>query len=119
MVLLGNSAHTIHNNAAQGFNLGLRDAAGLAEIVRTAVIKDDDPGTREVLDSYLALRRDDQARVIRFTDMLATSFYNNHPGKIFIRDIGMMLTDLVLPVKYSVMKQNMGLWQRQPLVVRQ
>ena len=37
LILLGNSAHTIHPNAAQGFNLGLRDVAGLTECIYSAL----------------------------------------------------------------------------------
>jgi len=115
-LLLGNAAHTIHPNGAQGFNLGLRDAAGLAEILLQSQATD--PGDPHLLQEYLNLRREDQRRVIRFTDRLAELFYNDDPLRILARDTGMLLTDLVPALKRAFMYRAMGLDGRQPSIVR-
>ena len=55
-VLVGNAAQTIHPIGAQGFNLGLRDALTLAELVAAAA----DPGAAELLARYAARRAPDR-----------------------------------------------------------
>jgi 2-octaprenyl-6-methoxyphenol hydroxylase len=111
-LLLGNAAHTLHPNGAQGFNLGLRDAAGLAEVLSAG--EADDPGAEHLLAAYEALRRGDQQRVIRFTDRLAGLFYNDDPALILARDTGMLLTDLLPGLKRAFIRRATGLAGRQP-----
>jgi len=113
LVLLGNAAHTVHPNAAQGFNLGLRDVAALAEQLATAA----DPGARESLAAWCAARRRDQERVLRFTDGLARLFSSNRPERIILRDSGMLLTDLLPGLKRGLMRRAMGINGRQPQLV--
>ena len=84
VVLLGNSAHTIHPNGAQGFNLCLRDVAGLAEQLIPAIRRGDDTGSRQLLDAYEVARRPDQQRVIRFTDRLTKLFYNHEYPSVIV-----------------------------------
>ena len=115
VLLLGNAAHTLHPNGAQGFNLGLRDVAGLAEHLAAAAHTD--PGARHLLEDYVASRRADQRRILRFSDGLATLFYNNHPAKILLRDTGMLLTDLLPGLKKEIMRLGMGMAGRQPALV--
>jgi len=115
LLLLGNAEHTVHPNAAQGFNLGLRDAAALAEHLSGAAAVD--PGARELLEAYHASRRRDQDRVLRFTDGLAQLFYNNRPERIVLRDAGMLITDLLPGLKRGLMRRAMGLGGRQPGLV--
>lgn len=117
MVFLGNAVHTIHPNGAQGFNLCLRDVAGLAETVFVAVQNGQDIGSFDVLESYFHLRQADQQRVIRFSDGLAELFYKPGPARVLARNMGMLLTDLVPAVKKEFVKQAMGLSGRQPRLV--
>lgn len=72
VVLIGNAANTIHPVSAQGFNLGLRDAAGLIDTLAGA----SDPGDGELLESFADSRRNDQADTVRYTDTLARAFTN-------------------------------------------
>ncbi|MFW5926486.1 MAG: FAD-dependent monooxygenase [Wenzhouxiangella sp.] len=72
VVVLGNAANTIHPVSAQGFNLGLRDVAGLADALEGR----EDPGDPAVLAGYAAARRGDQAATVRYTDTLARAFTN-------------------------------------------
>lgn len=118
VVILGNAAHTLHPNGAQGFNLCLRDIAGLAEILLPAVRNKDDPGTRRLLNQYHDLRRPDQAQVTRFTDGLASMFYNDLPHKIWLRNTGMLLMDICPSLKQSFTLRAMGLHGKQPAMVR-
>src|SRR5690606_25032202 len=66
-VLLGNAAHTVHPNGAQGFNLAIRDAAALAERLAAAAQDGADPGSASLLESFVADRRADHAFVGRYT----------------------------------------------------
>jgi 2-octaprenyl-6-methoxyphenol hydroxylase len=116
-VVLGNAAHSVHPNGAQGFNLGLRDAAALAEKLIKAQEKHLDVGEFTLLSSYLESRRDDQQRVLRFTDRLADCFYNKQAVKIIARNLVMLATDLTPPLKYRFTKSAMGFWGNQPSLV--
>jgi 2-octaprenyl-6-methoxyphenol hydroxylase len=118
VVILGNAAHTLHPNGAQGFNLCLRDIAGLAEILLPALRNGDDPGHRHLLNQYQDLRISDQSRVTRFTDGLVKMFYNDLPHKIWIRNTGMLLLDICPSLKRSFALRAMGLHGKQPAMVR-
>lgn len=116
-VILGNAAHAVHPNGAQGFNLGLRDAAALAEKLIGAQGKNLDIGEVTLLSSYLESRKADQQRVLRFTDRLAESFYNRQVAKIIARDLVMLATDLIPPLKHRFARCAMGFWGHQPSLV--
>lgn len=117
VVLLGNSAHTIHPNGAQGFNLCLRDVAALSEHLVAAQGDGNDIGDRKILDNYLASRQGDQRRVMQFSDRLAELFYNRNFPKIILRNTGMLLTDLIPSVKRELIRQAMGISGKQPAMV--
>lgn len=72
VVVIGNAANAVHPVSAQGFNLGLRDVAGLVD----AIGRHDDPGQPEALEAYAAVRRADQDATVRYTDTLARAFTN-------------------------------------------
>lgn len=117
-ILLGNAAHTIHPNGAQGFNLGLRDAAELAEHIITGINSRQDPGHISVLKNYCQSRVQDQARTIRFTDSVASLFYNNNPLKAMFRNLGMTALDMSPTLKQEFMRQATGIVGKQPALVR-
>src|SRR5690606_15831377 len=73
VVLAGNAAHGIHPVAGQGFNLGLRDVAALAELIARAGAGGD-PGAAVLLEEYAEWREADRARTIRDTDGLVQLF---------------------------------------------
>ncbi|MDZ7734868.1 MAG: FAD-dependent monooxygenase [Gammaproteobacteria bacterium] len=108
VLLLGNSVHTIHPNAAQGFNLGLHDAAALADIL---LQPDGDPGAADVISRYLAERMPVQRRVIRFTDSLAWLFYRPHPVIGPLRTLGMVALELLPPLQRTFARRAAGLTQ--------
>ena len=117
-ILLGNSAHTIHPNGAQGFNLCLRDVAGLAEHLVEAYAMTSDPGSRHMLEAYEASRIDDQKRVSSMPDNLSRWFYNTEFAKTTGRNVAMTLIDLCPPAKMNLMRRGMGIWGKQPALVR-
>ncbi len=76
LVVLGNAAHAIHPIGAQGFNLALRDAAVLAEVL--ADDDNDDPGASTLLDTYSHWRQQDQRETIAASDGMTRIF--SHPS---------------------------------------
>jgi 2-octaprenyl-6-methoxyphenol hydroxylase len=76
VAVIGNAAQTIHPIGAQGFNLGLRDALALAEVVAA---HGDDPGSLSALADYAARRREDRERTTRFSDALARFMASDLP----------------------------------------
>lgn len=79
MVLVGDSAHGIHPIAGQGFNLGLRDVATLAEVLVDAARLGLDLGDAQVLERYERWRGLDNLAVAAATDGLTRLF--GVPGK--------------------------------------
>jgi len=72
VVVVGNAANAVHPVSAQGFNLGLRDAAALIDQLTGS----QDAGDWEGLRAYARTRADDQAATVRYTDTLARAFTN-------------------------------------------
>lgn len=103
-IFAGNAAQTLHPVAAQGFNLGLRDVATLAELLKDSA----DAGAPELLSEYAARRAQDRDATAGFTDKLVRTFSNEVPGLRGLRHLGLLALDLIPPVKNAVMRQNLG-----------
>lgn len=114
LVLIGNAAHSLHPVAGQGYNLALRDVAGLAEILIDVARSGADPGGEAVLEGYARSRAGDLARTVRFTDLLARVFTNPWPGLSHGRAVGLMAVDLIAPLRHGLARHGMGLAGRQP-----
>lgn len=85
-VVLGNAAQTLHPIGAQGFNLGLRDALTLAELIGA----DADPGAPALLDAYARRRQEDRQRTLAFSDGLARLTSNTAPLLRPLRSLGLL-----------------------------
>ena len=105
VIFAGNAAQSLHPVAAQGFNLGLRDVATVADVLSKAT----DPGAADTLAEYERCRGRDRERVSGFTDRLVRTFSNQVPGLRGLRHLGLLALDLTPPLKDSVMRQNLGL----------
>ena len=118
VVLVGNAAHTVHPVAAQGFNLGLRDVAWLAEVLARAKAEKQDVGTLEVLKIYEDIRARDTKRVTGFTHGMIKLFTSQIPPVIAGRNLGLLLTDVVPELKHALLKRTMGMTGRQSKLAR-
>lgn len=102
LVFIGNAAHTLHPVAGQGFNLGLRDVATLAQ----CIIQD---GLHAgMLARYQSLREADQTAIIGFTDGLIQLFGHQWPGLGFARSMGLLAVDNVSLLKNQLARYAQG-----------
>jgi 2-octaprenyl-6-methoxyphenol hydroxylase len=118
-VVVGNAAHGLHPVAAQGFNLGLRDVAALSDCIADARSGGEvDPGDPELLLRYADWRRDDQQKLVRFTDGIVRLFGSRRAPVRALRNIGMLGFDLVPGVRRLFARHTMGLAGRLPRLSR-
>ena len=117
-VLVGNAAHEVHPVAGQGFNLGLRDAAELAEIIAYTAEKGQNIGHSAVVDHYARSRQQQTQRVLAFTDGLVRLFSAATPGVGLLRSVGLNAIELFPPVKRLLLRRTAGLSGRQPRLAR-
>ena len=96
----------------------MRDVAGLAECVCSGIDKGLEIDDIKILEDYMSLRAADQQRVMRFTNGLASSFYNQLPLLSSLRNFAMFTLDTVPELKRSFIEKTMGLAGLQPKLVR-
>jgi 2-octaprenyl-6-methoxyphenol hydroxylase len=113
-VLVGNAAQALHPVAGQGFNLGLRDAALLAQILASAP----DPGAAAVLEDFERRRAADRRGMIGFTDGLVRLFASERPGLALARNIGLQLFDLAPTAKRALSRISWGFGGEAPRLLR-
>lgn len=118
VALIGNAAHTLHPIAGQGFNLGIRDVAALAQVISDAVRHGRDIGAAGVVDEYEQWRSADQRRVSMMTDTLVRIFSNSFPPLVLARNAGLIALDILPPLKRVLTRQAMGLGGRLPRLAR-
>jgi 2-octaprenyl-6-methoxyphenol hydroxylase len=118
LALVGNAAHTLHPIAGQGFNLGMRDIAVLAEVLVDSMVEGHDPGELSVLSRYEAWRHADHRRVTAFTDGMARLFTLPLPGLGMARAAGMLMLDLLPPAERLLTRLTMGRSGRIPRLAR-
>ncbi|HWZ61960.1 MAG TPA: 2-octaprenyl-6-methoxyphenyl hydroxylase [Steroidobacteraceae bacterium] len=114
-VLIGNAAQALHPVAGQGFNLGLRDAAMLAEVLTSSA---GDPGDAALLARFAAWRARDRSGVTRFTDGLVRLFGDQRPGMGLLRNLGLLLFDLSPPAKSALARVSLGFGGPTPRLAR-
>ena len=115
-VLIGNAAQALHPVAGQGFNLGLRDAAMLAEVIANA--PEDDVGTPELLQRFAQWRAADRGGVVGFTDGLVKLFGSSRPGVGILRNLGLLMFDLAPPAKSALARVSAGFGGPTPRLAR-
>lgn len=119
-VLLGNAAHAIHPVGAQGFNLGLRDVAVLAEVLADARREDPsaDPGAPATLARYSAWRKPDHDGTIAYSDGLARIYANPTGIAAAGRTAALLAHAFVPALRRRMAVQAMGYRGRIPRLAR-
>ena len=103
VILLGNASQTLHPIAGQGFNLGLRDAWDLAEVMRA--FSTDAIGSVAMTSRFMKQRRTDRVGGIAFTHALAEVFSNDFTPLAIGRGLGLAMLDAFPPIKRQLMRQ--------------
>ena len=118
LALVGEAAHLIHPIAGQGLNLGIRDAAALAELVIDTRRLGLDIGDAAVLGRYQRWRRFDTLLLAAVTDGLNRLFSNSIAPVQVARDLGFAAVHRLPPLKRLLMRHAMGLVGDLPRLVR-
>jgi 2-octaprenyl-6-methoxyphenol hydroxylase len=119
IAVVGNAAQGLHPIAGQGFNLGLRDAMSLAEVI--ADRRQDgqrDAGSSDVLDDYAQWRETDRRRIVAFTDGLVRAFSTPLGVLRGLRTLGILAFDVLPPAKSALARLSVGAAARVPRLAR-
>jgi len=107
MVVIGNSAQTMHPVAGQGFNTGIRDAYDLSKLINES--EPSQVGSECFINQYYALRKSETKKTLFFTDSLVNIFSNDLVGLSLTRGISLSLLDNLKPAKnFLVDKMSFG-----------
>jgi 2-octaprenyl-6-methoxyphenol hydroxylase len=118
IALVGEAAHVVPPIGAQGLNLGLRDAATIAEIVVAARREGADIGGSEVMRRYRLARRADVATRSMAVHMLNRSLLSELLPVHASRGLGLYLLSRVGPLRRAVMREGMAPALSQPRLMR-
>lgn len=118
LALVGDAAHCCHPVGGQGLNLGIRDAAALAQIIQEACQRGEDIGKLKILKRYERWRKQENLTILGFTDFLDRLFSNNWLPAIAIRRFGLWILARSNPLKIYALKLMTGLKGRTPKLAR-
>jgi 2-octaprenylphenol hydroxylase len=107
LALVGDAAHNLHPLAGQGVNLGFQDARELSAVL-AARGHETDGGSRALLRRYERARREDIVAMTAVTHGLQRLFNNSAAPLAWLRNLGLNLTDHVLPLKALLVKHALG-----------
>ena len=108
IALVGDAAHTMHPLAGQGVNLGLLDAAALAEVVYDASRARRSPGSLQTLRRYERWRRSENISMLMMVDQIQRLFGNDQHLLRWLRTTGMDIVGRVPLVKDEIIEHAMG-----------
>jgi 2-octaprenyl-6-methoxyphenol hydroxylase len=117
VVLAGDAAHGVHPIAGQGLNLGLRDAAALAEVLAGARRRGEDWGAAPVLARYEGWRRGDAVALAMGMDAVNRLFSNDNPMLRLARDLGMGAVSASPWLRRAFIREAAGLAGRLPVLM--
>lgn len=118
VVLIGEAAHVISPIGAQGLNLGIRDAATIADLVADARRDGTDIGSAAVIGRYDDLRRTDVRSRTIAVDLLNRTLLSDLLPAQGLRGLGLYLLDRVAPLRRAVMREGIAPSASQPRLLR-
>lgn len=102
LVFVGNAAHTLHPVAGQGFNLGLRDVATLAQCIMQQGLNE------AMLNNYQTMRQHDEKAITHLTDGFVKIFTSPIPGMALLRNLGLIAVDNLPVLKRCLTRYTCG-----------
>ncbi|CAA9285156.1 2-polyprenyl-6-methoxyphenol hydroxylase [uncultured Coleofasciculus sp.] len=114
LALIGDAAHCCHPVGGQGLNMGIRDAAALAQVLQDAAQQGEDIGNVKVLKRYERWRKLENWAILGFTDILDRMFSNNWLPVVTVRRFGLWMLKTIHPLKSLALKLMTGLLGRTP-----
>lgn len=118
LALIGDAAHTIHPLAGQGVNLGILDAAALAEVLLQTHSRGQKFASLTTLRKYERWRRADNSLMMYSMSGFKNLFSNQQPGLSLLRNAGLDLVNGLGPIKHRFMRHAMGLEGDLPQMAR-
>jgi 3-demethoxyubiquinol 3-hydroxylase len=118
LALVGDAAHTINPLAGQGVNIGLLDAAALAEVIASAITRGRDFASVPVLQGYEKMRRRENLKMMTVMDVFYQVFSNEIAPLRLLRNLGLGLAGKIAPARNKVMRLAMGLEGALPKLAR-
>ena len=119
LAVVGNAAQGLHPIAGQGFNLGLRDAMSLAEVIADQRVAGQlDAGDADLLQAYADWRETDRRRIVQFTDGLVRLFASPLGVLRGLRSLGLLAFDVLPPAKSALARLSVGAAERVPRLAR-
>jgi 2-octaprenyl-6-methoxyphenol hydroxylase len=114
LALIGDAAHCCHPVGGQGLNMGIRDAAALAQVLQDAALQGEDIGDIQVLKHYERWRKLENWTILGFTDFLDRLFSNNWLPLVATRRLGLWMLQRIHPFKFLALRLMTGLMGRPP-----
>ncbi|WP_295244528.1 UbiH/UbiF/VisC/COQ6 family ubiquinone biosynthesis hydroxylase [uncultured Brevundimonas sp.] len=118
IALIGDAAHGVHPVAGQGLNMGLKDAAALAEVLAEAARLGEDIGSETVLERYARWRRFDTAALAAGFDAFVRLFSNDIAPVRLARDLGIAAVNRIGPLRRAFMQEAGGATGDLPRLLR-
>ncbi len=109
VALIGDAAHAVHPLAGQGANLGLQDAAKLADVIDQALGNGEHPGDRPVLRRYERARKGENATMMHFMTGLNSLFATDSALVREFRATGMRLFNRSGPIRDRAVRVALGI----------
>ncbi|MCU0566183.1 MAG: FAD-dependent hydroxylase [Oculatellaceae cyanobacterium Prado106] len=116
LALVGDAAHCCHPVGGQGLNLGIRDAAALAQVIQRAQQRGEDWGKLAVLRRYERWRKFENLTILGFTDLLDRSFSSSWRSLIKLRRLGLWGMRSLRPLKFLALCLMTGMSGRRPKI---
>jgi 2-octaprenyl-6-methoxyphenol hydroxylase len=117
IALVGEAAHVLPPIGAQGLNMGLRDAADIADIVGQAIVSNEDPGSPQVLSRYDGARRADVVSRTFAIDIANRSLLSDFLPVQSLRAAGLHLLGAIGPLRRLAMREGLApSWRPTPRV---
>lgn len=118
LALIGDAAHCCHPVGGQGLNLGIRDAAALAQVILKAHQQGEDIGSIAVLKDYENWRKLENLTILGFTDLLDRLFSNQWLPIVVVRRLGLVMMSHIQWLKVEALKLMTGLKGKAPQLER-